>query len=46
MNTKDKRDWVKKAYPGKAWEWKVSKMSDKQIDALFIKFRKEGKISV
>jgi hypothetical protein len=46
MNIKDKRDWVRKAYSGKAWEWKVDQMSDKQIEALFIKFRKEGKINV
>lgn len=46
MSIKDKRDWVRKAYSGKAWARKVDQMPDKQIEALFIKFRKQGKILV
>lgn len=41
-----KRDWCRRAYPGANWEYKVNKMSDKQIEALFISLRKRGKINV
>nr|DAT41926.1 MAG TPA: hypothetical protein [Caudoviricetes sp.] len=46
MLIKDMRDWCKKAYPGDNWAYKVDKMSDKQVQAIFIKLRKEGKINV
>lgn len=46
MLIKDMRGWLKRAYPGRAWSDKVDKMSDKQIQAIFIDLRKRGKINV
>lgn len=46
MDISVKRDWCRRAYPGDSWKWKVDKMSDKQIEALFISLRKRGKINV
>lgn len=46
MLIKDMRDWCKRAYPGVAWSNKVDKMSDKQVQAIFIDLRKRGKINV
>ena len=40
------RDWLKRTYPGKFWSDKVDRMSDKQIQAIFIDLRKRGKINV
>lgn len=44
MAYKSERERVKEAYPYKSWWIKVNAMTEAQIHALFIKFRREGKI--
>jgi hypothetical protein len=36
MSLEEKRNFIIKAYPGGDWVWKVQKMSDKQIHAIYI----------
>lgn len=39
------RELVKRAYPhSKTWPLKVDRMPDGQVQAIFIRFKKEGKI--
>lgn len=38
------RELVKSAYKNKKWAAKVDKMTDAQVFALFIKFRRDKKI--
>lgn len=41
----DEREELKKAYPqSKGWAEKVKRMSDKQVKAIFIRLRSEGKL--
>lgn len=44
MTPADMRGWVKAAYPTASWSEKVSKMPERQIIALYYRFKKEGKI--
>jgi hypothetical protein len=38
------REMVKQAYPSKNWTRKVNEMSDTQVYAIYLRFRREGKI--
>jgi hypothetical protein len=39
-----KRELVKQAYPTKAWQTKVSAMTDSQVVAIFLRLRRQGKV--
>lgn len=39
-----KREELKRLYPYKKWITKVNAMSDNQIVALYLKYRREGKL--
>ena len=43
-NNQLKRQQVTAAYPSESWKYKVSKMSDQQVLAIYFRFKKEGKI--
>ena len=45
MTVEQMRTELIKAYPGPAWKVKVSLMHDTQVQALYLKFKKTGKIS-
>lgn len=38
------REMIKKAYPFEHWSRKVNEMSDGQVYAIFLRFKREGKI--
>lgn len=40
-----KREAVKAAYPGNAWQQKVQKMSDNQIVAVYFRLKAQGKVN-
>lgn len=42
--TVSNRELVKQAYPHAKWTEKVSKMSDSQVAAIFLRLRKQGKL--
>lgn len=44
MNINQMRDALKRAYPSKQWAEKVTKMRDDQIQAIYLRFKREGKI--
>lgn len=44
MNMTEIRREVKKVYPTKTWEDRVNKMPDDQVRAIFLRFKREGKI--
>lgn len=43
MDVKTMKEWLKTAYPGDKWSNKVNKMPDKQAQALYLKFQREGR---
>lgn len=43
MNTEQMKAELLKLY-GAQWRYKVSKMSEQQIQAIYFRFKKEGKI--
>ena len=44
VSTNEKRAQILKVYRGASWAEKVSKMSDTQINAIYIRFINEKKI--
>ena len=44
MSIEMMRYYVKRAYPGKAWEKKVSKMPDSQVSAIYQRLLNNGKL--
>lgn len=44
MTTEMMRKYVTDVYPGKAWAKKVKEMSSGQVQAIYYRFVKEGKI--
>lgn len=45
MSTQNERDALKLVYPNSdSWLAKVDKMSDRQVTAIYIKFRSQGKL--
>lgn len=40
----DARAQIQKVYKGASWAEKVSKMSDEQVTAIYIKFKNQGKL--
>lgn len=44
MTTEQKRSELMKAYPSHSWKQKCKKMPENQVIALYLKFKKEGKI--
>lgn len=39
------RSLVASAYQGKTWQQKVAKMTDAQVAAIYLRLRKQGKVS-
>lgn len=39
-----KREQLKKLYPGQGWKDKVNKMSDAQVQAIYLRLKSQGKI--
>lgn len=44
MNTNQKREALKSAYSGEKWIAKVNGMADKQVVAMFLRLRSQGKV--
>lgn len=44
LSVNEKRAQIQKAYKGASWAEKVSKMSDAQVNAVYIRFKNERKI--
>lgn len=44
MNINQQREAVKAVYSGPTWAHRVAKMSESQIQAIYIKFKNEGKL--
>lgn len=40
----DKREALKGAYPGEAWQKKVAKMPEGQVVAVYLSLKKQGKV--
>lgn len=39
-----KRNEIKKAYSSESWSYKVDRMSDQQVIAIYFRFKNQGKI--
>jgi hypothetical protein len=44
MNTEQQRQELLKAYSSDSWKQKVSKMSESQIQAIYIRLKSQGKL--
>lgn len=44
MNVNQKREALKGAYSGKKWADKVDSMSDKQVIAMYLRLKNQGKV--
>lgn len=44
LSVNEKRAQILKAYRGASWADKVSKMSDAQVNAIYIRFKNEKKV--
>jgi hypothetical protein len=44
MNTKQKREALKGAYPGDKWAAKVDSMTDSEVVAIYLRLKKQGKV--
>ena len=44
MDTLQKREALKAAYPGQVWQEKVTKMPESQVTAIYLKLKQQGKV--
>lgn len=44
MSIEDMRETIKHVYSSESWKERVTKMSDEQVTAIYLKFKEEGKI--
>ena len=44
MNAQQMREAIKYVYPSQSWKLKVKEMTDQQVTAIYLRFKKEGKI--